>query len=368
MGYGKFKNLKKIIKLLSPSFDQNIIEPNLKIMFNLNSVSYPSKESNYYHYCGVLLLFIIMSCSRSIPKSEEVIKDYNTSITETSLIVLGTLQDGGSPHAGCKKECCKDLFLHPKEDRKVVSLGIIDPQNKLSFIFEATPDYPSQAKNLKKKCSFSEKETPDGIFITHAHIGHYTGLMYLGKEVMNSKNIPVYAMPRMKNFLEQNGPWSQLVKLQNIELRDLKNDSTIKLSTNLKVTPLKVPHRDEYSETVGFIIEGPNKKVLFIPDIDKWEKWELAIIDIIAKVDYAFIDGTFYDGEEINSRNISEIPHPFIIESMEKFRDLPASEKSKIYFIHFNHTNPALNPESSQSNLIITNGFRIARMNEVIKL
>ena len=192
--------------------------------------------------------------------------------------------------------------------------------------------------------------------------------MYLGKEALGAKNLPIYAMPRMKSYLETNGPWSQLVSQNNIFLSRLKKDSSVILSSNFSITPFTVPHRDEYSETVGYKIKGPNKTALFIPDINKWSIWEKRIIDEIAMVDYAFIDATFYDGNEINTRKISEIPHPFVIESMELFKGLPASEKSKIYFIHFNHTNPLLNPQSKQSKNVIKQGFKIARFGQVINL
>ena len=168
----------------------------------------------------------------------------------------------------------------------------------------------------------------------------------------------------MKIFLEQNGPWSQLVNMQNISITELTHGQTMQLTPNIKVTPMLVPHRDEFSETVGFKIWGPNKNALFIPDIDKWSKWERPIVEEISKVDYAFLDATFYDEAEIGYRDISEIPHPFIVESMDLFKELPANEKSKIYFIHLNHTNPVLNPESPQSKLVIKNGFNVARFND----
>jgi len=317
-----------------------------------------------------LLLSFFCSCNQTNKNKTDSAKDFDFSIkiNETSLIFLGTIQDGGSPHIGCKKDCCKDLFLNPDNTRKVVSIGIIDPENKKTYLFEATPDLPLQMKLLKNYTSYSQKETPDAIFITHAHIGHYTGLMYLGKEAMNAKNIPVYVMPRMKAFLLNNGPWRQLVANENMTLQELQNNQEIKLTSNLKVTPFLVPHRDEFSETVGFIIEGPHKKVMFIPDIDKWAKWNKNIVEEIPKFDYVIIDGTFYDGEEINSRNISEIPHPFIVESMVAFKNLSSSDKRKIYFIHFNHTNPVLKKDSKQAKIVITNGFKIAQINEIIGL
>jgi pyrroloquinoline quinone biosynthesis protein B len=175
-------------------------------------------------------------------------------------------------------------------------------------------------------------------------------------------------MPGMKSFLEQNGPWNQLVSNGNISIQELVDQKEMQLTSSIRITPKVVPHRDEYSETVGFSIAGPNKSALFIPDIDKWEKWDRNIIEEIAKVDYAFIDGTFYDGEEINHRDISEIPHPFIIESMALFQDLPEKEKDKIYFIHFNHTNPVLKPESIQSRQVEQNGFHIARIHDKFSL
>ena len=287
---------------------------------------------------------------------------------QTTLLILGNVQDAGSPHTACKKDCCKALFLHPDPNRKVVSLGLIDPGTQKKYLFEATPDLPAQMKILYAHAPFQEKETPDGIFLTHAHIGHYTGLMYLGRESMNAHNVPVYAMPKMKHFLETNGPWRQLVGLHNIGLQPLQQDTEVALGPSLKVIPFTVPHRDEYSETVGYRIEGPHKKALFIPDIDKWEKWDTDIVQAIAGVDFAFLDGTFYDNAELNGRNMAEIPHPFIAESMEKFKNLPAAEKRKIHFIHFNHTNPVLDPNSAQSKTVLERGFRVARMDAVFQL
>lgn len=305
-----------------------------------------------------LLLFLV-SCHEAAKLENKESTATTTEITSPSLVVLGTVQDAGSPHIACKKNCCKDLFQNPESRRKVVSLAFVDPENEKKYLFEASPDMPSQLK-LLKKLSQSDSETADGIFLSHAHIGHYTGLMYLGKEAMAAKKMPVYAMPKMKSFLEQNGPWSQLVKQENISIIPLKNEREIQVSSNLKVQPFTVPHRDEYSETVGFKIIGPNKTALFIPDIDKWEKWNSDISDEIAKVDYAFLDATFYDGNEINNRDISLIPHPFVIESMEKFDKLSNKEKQKIHFIHLNHTNPLLNRNSEQYKNVVKKGFNIA--------
>ena len=284
------------------------------------------------------------------------------------VVILGNIQDAGSPHMGCEKSCCKNLFENPDPNRKVISLGIVDPIEKKYWMIEATPDFTEQCNTLKKIAVFEHGNLPDGIFLTHAHIGHYTGLMYLGRESYNSKDVPIYAMTRMKGFLIQNGPWSQLLKLDNIKINNINNHQKFELSSRVSITPFLVPHRDEFSETVGYEIKGPNKTILFIPDIDKWGKWNKNLIQEIKKADLALLDGTFYDSKELNYRNISEIPHPFVIETMNLFKEENNYEKSKINFIHLNHTNPLLDTNSAAFKKVKESGFNTAEYKDIINL
>lgn len=275
------------------------------------------------------------------------------------ILVLGNVQDAGSPQAGCQKLCCSVLWDHPDKTRMVSSLGLIDQKEKQFWMFDASPDFSKQyllAHNVS-----AESLRLKGIFLTHAHIGHYTGIMQLGKEALNSDSIPVYGFARMRAFLSKNGPWEALVANRNILLLPLSVQQAQTLTDKFSVQSLLVPHRDEYSETAAFIIHSKNKSALYIPDIDKWDLWECNIDSLIGTVDYAFIDGTFYDAEEINHRDIRSIPHPFIIESMERFKNLSPDLKSRIYFTHLNHTNPALRADSEASAAIEAAGFHIAR-------
>ena len=255
-------------------------------------------------------------------------------ITEAqTLVVLGTLQDGGSPHMGCVKDCCAT----ERPNDYVVSLGVIDESKHL--LFDASPDIVEQTNYLQSISPAKELE----IFLTHAHMGHYAGLIHLGRESANTNQIPVYAMPRMVQFLQNNGPWSQLIDLENISIQPIQNKTPVFVSPRLKVTPLVVPHRDEFSETVGYLIVGQSKRALYVPDIDKWYLWDIDINTLVTQVDYAFIDATFFEDGEI-PRPMSEVPHPFVEESITRFKSLAIEEKNKIYFIHLNHTNPARDP------------------------
>ncbi len=238
-------------------------------------------------------------------------------------------------------------------------------------MFEATPDFREQLHRLDTAFPVDARPGLSGIFLTHAHIGHYSGLMFLGHESMGSRRVPVYAMPRMTEFLSRNGPWDQLARYENIELRPLAEGARIDLNERLSVTSFAVPHRQEYSEVVGFRIDGPERSVLFIPDIDSWEEWDSAgtrIEDKISEVDIAYLDATFFANGEIPGRDMSGFPHPFTTHSMERLSSLPADERAKVRFIHLNHTNPALWPESGARQTVEDQGFRVAEEMERVGL
>ena len=288
---------------------------------------------------------------------------------KVQLIVLGIAQDAGFPQAACRKSCCAKAWRDKSLRRHPACIAVVDHGSSQRWLFECTPHFPDQLNLLDQ---FAEPEKSDlgldGIFLTHAHVGHYVGLIHLGLEVIGSSKIKVHTMPRMSRFLRTNGPWSQLVKLDNIELSPLENGTAVKLNERITVTPFQVPHRDEFSETVGYKISGPSKTVVFLPDIDKWNKWDQKIEDLIVGCDVAYLDGSFFENGEIPGRDMSLIPHPFIKESIQKFSLLEKEQRDRIRFIHFNHTNPVLIEGSLQEKQIQRAGMHVARQGEVVDL
>ncbi|SEL78920.1 pyrroloquinoline quinone biosynthesis protein B [Aquimarina amphilecti] len=314
------------------------------------------------------LIFFILSISiLSCKNSEDSMKGRSFGVNDPKqyITILGIAQDGGYPHINNTSEFI-DVAEGKVTKELVVSLGIIDKEEDKKFLIEATPDLPEQLSMLDAK-HLNKSPIIDGVFLTHAHIGHYTGLMYFGREAMGSKKINVFAMPKMKSFLENNGPWSQLVDLQNIVLQPLKNETSVALTEKIKITPFLVPHRDEFSETVGYKIDGSSKSALFIPDINKWSVWKNSIVDEVKKVDYAFIDATFFKEGEI-PRPMAEVPHPFIQESINLFKNESKEVKSKIIFIHFNHSNPLINPSNKERIQLEEEGYRFANTKDVFEL
>ncbi len=289
------------------------------------------------------------------------------SIFGQHIIVLGTAQDGGFPHIGCQNECLK-AHSNPNIARYITSLALIDPESNQWWLFEATPDMDKQLQYFRDLTNEAYPYLPAGVFLTHAHIGHYTGLMFLGKEAMGVQGMKVYALPKMIEFLKTDGPWSQLVELNNIDPVILQKDLPIQIGEGLTIEAFTVPHRDEFSETAGFKATTQKQGYIFIPDIDKWHKWERDIVEVVKdpEIDYAFIDATFFKDGELPNRPMSEMPHPFVEETMLLFNGEPENIKNKIKFIHLNHTNPLLFDKRSR-NEVKGKGYGIAEQGKAYR-
>jgi pyrroloquinoline quinone biosynthesis protein B len=297
---------------------------------------------------------------RSLPGNEIL---YSQDTTDILVKVLGTAQDGGIPQIACYCKNCLLARKNPQYSRLISSVAILDLKEKKYFLVDATPEIPIQMDIAYERLHPEKsglKNAPQGVLLTHAHVGHYTGLMFFGYEAMSTQKLPVHCSPRMANFLSKNGPWSQLVNLENISLIELPLDKKYSLTPKVSIIPFQVPHRDEFSDTLGFKISGQKRKLLYIPDIQSWEAWPRKIEEEVRKIDIALLDGTFFSPEEFPERDLSQIGHPFIKKSMEVLKEIPKKGGKAIYFTHINHSNLALNPESEERKEVEEKGFRIA--------
>jgi len=304
---------------------------------------------------------------RYVRSSLQALDSPNTNVF---IKVLGTAQDGGVPQIGCYCDNCQRARHDPKFMRLRPSLAVFDSKEKKVFIVDASPDIGLQYDLVHEQMRLRSrrKNTPDGILLTHAHIGHYTGLMFYGYEALSADKLPVFCSRRMNEFLTQNGPWNQLVEFQNIAIQLLEPEKTIVLTPRISITPLTVPHRDEYSDTLGFVIAGEVKELLYIPDIQSWHAWDRDIRKEADRVDVALLDGTFYSSNELPGRDLSRIGHPFITTSIDTLRQIAKKGKTQIYFTHLNHSNLALNPEGDAITNIVNEGFALAQEGMEISL
>jgi len=300
------------------------------------------------------------------------------------VLVLGTAQDAGLPQIACQGERCRAARADPTLRRLASSILLVDPRSGRRWLFDATPDVREQielahghpgnhpADAAPSALGGRRPRLFDGVFLTHAHIGHYAGLVHLGPEAYAEDQLPVHTSPRMAAFLEGAGPWSLLVDAGHISLQPFTPGEEIALAEDLSVVPLAVPHRDEFSDTMGFLIRGPDRSLLYLPDIDKWDLWERPIEDVIAGVEVALVDGTFFADGEVPGRSMAEIRHPFIIESIDRLGGLPAEVRARVSFIHLNHTNPACDlarePDGEAARLLEAAGMGVAREGDLHRL
>lgn len=316
--------------------------------------------SHRLHFGFALCLLALVSCHAT-----------RSGIAEPAryeLFVLGAAQDGGMPHLGCSKSCCTAARASGRVETPAC-LGIHDRETGGLVLIEATPAVESQVARLHELSGEHDRgRAPvDAILLTHAHIGHYLGLAQFGREVASTKNLAVHVSPRMAEFLSTNAPWQQLIDLKQLALREIAVGERFEVLPGLFVTATNVPHRDEFSDTLAFTIHGPNKNVLFVPDIDSWSKAPGLLESLIREVDIAYIDATFYDGRELPGRNLADIPHPPMIETMRLIADEARATPGRFRFIHLNHSNPVWYDRALQSDLR-ERGFRIAASGERIEL
>lgn len=267
-------------------------------------------------------------------------------------VLLGTAQDGGVPHAGCDCPVCSRAWEDPDRRKLVASLGIIDRESGKAWLIDATPHFPEQLHmlaSLAPECELA------GIILTHAHIGHYAGLIHLGKEVLNVKGVALYASQRMLHFLQENAPWADLVANGNLQPRVIKPHYKVRLGEKLLLVGYQVPHRDEHSDTLAFLLEGLTQRLFYCPDIDSWERWDHRLREFLSGTDVALLDGTFFTARELGE-NFAKVPHPPVVQTTE----LLAETECAVYFIHLNHTNP-LFLAGPERRWLLSRGFRVGQ-------
>jgi pyrroloquinoline quinone biosynthesis protein B len=185
--------------------------------------------------------------------------------------------------------------------------------------------------------------------------------------VASTRELPVHCSPRFAAFLRQHGPWRQLVELGQISPREFEPGTAFSPWPGLTVTALPVPHRDEYSDTMAYVIRGSSRAVLFVPDVDAWEAEPGLLERLLAGVDVAYLDGTFYDGSELPGRNLAEVRHPMMTRTMDLLAETARQRPGAIRFIHLNHTNPALHDVRLRREFE-ARGFRVAEPGERVSL
>jgi len=235
--------------------------------------------------------------------------------------VLGIAQDAGVPHVGCACPRCERFRAAPLLPACLGLLG------RRAYLIDATPALPEQVRLLGA--------VPAAILLTHTHMGHVAGLLQLGEEALDAKGVAVIATPAVCAWIQDHEPWRRLVRRGNVALQPREAGARTELEEGLAVESFAVRHRDV--DTVGYLVHGPARTLLYLPDIDRWD---VDLPALLARCDLALLDGTFYSRAELPRQG--DIPHPPIVETLDR---LAPEAAAKVRFLHLNHTNPVLDPD-----------------------
>jgi pyrroloquinoline quinone biosynthesis protein B len=315
----------------------------------------------------------------NVRTSVMIIRTINATSNKFKMVVvtvLGIAQDGGRPQPSCYKSCCSNLTL--ADVRYPVALGVVN--GTTIHLFETSRYLGEQLRFLWKLPASNISENIDHVWITHAHWGHIDGLGLFGRETMNCKGVRLHVSESMASLIRRTPSWNAMVE-QGVFIMDIfpnsahkkavfrsaLNQTTLDSST-LSIEPISIPHRAELSDTHAFIIRGPSKSLLFLPDHDSWEKTlsfhQCTSIRHFLKsfrIDIALIDGTFWSYDELgNIRDQSQVPHPPISETINLLGTRKPEQDPLIYFTHLNHTNPLYDTSSVQYKTLFEMGWDVA--------
>ena len=290
-----------------------------------------------------------------------------------SVTILGTAQDGGIPQAGCSCERCNEAHKDLKLRKYPVSLGIIGTDGS-KHIIEVTKNLSEQL--MIWSTNGNELFIPETVSITHLHLGHVEGIGQFGKPVMASKEVDVFLSHKNKNIFDERSDIKLMIEENNIRTH-AKNFNQLfepMQGCGFSLQFISIPHRSELGDTAAIIIKGNKRNILFMPDQDSWKetleyysKENIREFLKMFDINEALIDGTFWSMEELPGRNISEIPHPTIQDSL-KLLGKRMENDPRISFLHLNHSNPVNDIGSKQRKIVEENGWRVSEIGDVLKL
>jgi pyrroloquinoline quinone biosynthesis protein B len=273
------------------------------------------------------------------------------------VFVLGTTQDGGVPHPCCACANCAAARTDPARRRRAACVAVVGETGKVLLV-EATPDFKEQLDLLAAALG-RPVACPDQIAVTHAHMGHYLGLAFLGKEAMHARGVPLLGTPSFHRFVTRHRPWAHLVERGEVEPRTFAPGSPHEFDGAILHAFLS-PHRGEDTDTIGVEVHGPRRRLVCVTDADVLPP---EVVDRIKDADVALVDGTFYSPAELPHRDILAVRHPFVRESVTRLE----GARGEVWFTHLNHTNPLLDPASPERR-VLPPGFRVAEEGQVFEL
>jgi pyrroloquinoline quinone biosynthesis protein B len=291
------------------------------------------------------------------------------------ITVLGSASIGGVPEWDCTCPNCSAARLDLNLRRTRSSIAVTVEGDKY-ILFDAGHDLKTQLEmngitpRLDSVGETFRESRIDSVFLTHGHADHTVGVAEFctGK----SFELPLYGPPDLIEFLfgsEENpnyfGELGRLAK-NYVNPIPLAEEKAVTRLGEIEVRGFEVPHtkvledgRKYPSTTYAYEIKNENSRLVYAPDLGKLDPW---LIERLEGVDVFLMDATFWwdnelervSGIPVTSYQLGHVPQEA---SVVLLKDVGIG---RVVYTHFNHTNPVLDKDSRQLEIVENAGQEIA--------
>lgn len=292
--------------------------------------------------------------------------------------VMGSGAGGGFPQWNCNCNNCKGVREGTvKASPRTQSSIAISSDGVDWILFNASPDIKKQMDDFPALQPAREvRDTAiKAILITDAQIDHVTGLLTLRE---HNKPWDIYCTAAVHDDLTTGFPvFNILGHFRGIDWHEIKTDLepfTIPAAPGLIFTavPLKSeappysPHRHNTvpGDNVGIRVEDTRtgKNVFYAPGLGVVEAH---VLEFMRNADVVLVDGTVWTDDEMSKEGISdkraqEMGHINQSEEGGTISFLNSMERPRKILIHINNTNPILNEESAERQVLNKAGIELA--------
>jgi|SRR5690554_3515735 len=292
--------------------------------------------------------------------------------------VMGSGAGGGFPQWNCNCSNCKGvrdgtIKAIPRTQSSIaVSADGVD-----WILFNASPDIKKQMDDFPVlQPARQVRDTAiKAILITDAQIDHVTGLLTLRE---HNQPWDIYCTEAVHGDLTTGFPvFNILGHFRGINWHEIKTDLapfTIPAAPGLIFTavPLKSeappysPHRHNTvpGDNVGIRVEDTRtgKNFFYAPGLGVVEEH---VLEYMRNADLVLVDGTVWTDDEMSKEGISdkraqEMGHINQSEEGGSISFLNSMERPRKILIHINNTNPILNEESAERQVLNNAGIELA--------
>jgi pyrroloquinoline quinone biosynthesis protein B len=288
--------------------------------------------------------------------------------------VLGVAAGGGFPQWNCACDLCARCRRgEGPEPTTHAGIAVRGDGGGGWWLANATPDVLAQIEAHPDLWPGpAARSTPiTSVVLTDAEFDHTIGLLLLRE----GASLDVWATPAVLDILHDDFPVRRLVeRYASFHWRELTPGEPAEVVPGVDVTPLAISDRcprfsrepERPDAVVALRIEDRSSggSALWSPQVGAWTD---EIRDAVAGVDVAFVDGTFWVGDELSgagagTRGAAAMGHLPLSgpDGLAAHYAATGGDGVRRLLAHINNTNPILDPASPERAELAALGIEIA--------